>query len=175
LTAIASNAQTFTTLVNFDNTNGALPVAPPVQGLDGKFYGTTSDGGANALGTVFKITSTGQLTTLYSFCAQTNCTDGANPLAALLLSSNGDFYGTTVGGGTHRGGGGTVFKITPAGELTRLHSFCAKHTGSTCVDGAHPSGGLFQGTDGNFYGTTTIGGTHKRGTIFKITGKGTLM
>jgi uncharacterized repeat protein (TIGR03803 family) len=81
-TAIASPAQTFETLVNFDGPNGATPVYPGlVQGLDVNLYGTTLGGGANASGTVFKMTPGGSLTTLYSFCSQTNCTDGSLPQA----------------------------------------------------------------------------------------------
>jgi uncharacterized repeat protein (TIGR03803 family) len=76
-TAIASPAQTFTTLVNFNYTNGANPYFMSlVQGTDGNLYGTTEGGGANGSGTVFKVTASGTLTTLYSFCAKTNCTDG---------------------------------------------------------------------------------------------------
>src|SRR5580698_10869930 len=89
-TAIAASAQTFTTLVNFDGTNGATPVYVfLVQGVDGNFYGTTSAGGnlncglANGCGTVFKITPEGVLTTLYSFCAQADCADGFSPYAGL--------------------------------------------------------------------------------------------
>ena len=69
-------------------------------GTDGNFYGTTYLGGNNnGAGTVFKITTQGMLTTLYAFCAQTNCTDGANPGTALLQSTDGNFYGTTYSGG----------------------------------------------------------------------------
>jgi uncharacterized repeat protein (TIGR03803 family) len=75
--AIGSPAQTFKSLVSFDGTDGANPAnASLVQGIDGNFYGTTESGGANGFGTVFKITPGGTLTTLYSFCAQTGCTDG---------------------------------------------------------------------------------------------------
>ena len=99
-----------------------------VQGANGNFYGTTSIGGANvtacangAYGTVFEISPTGKLTTVYSFCAQTNCTDGAQPNAGLVLGNDGSLYGTTVRGGA--AGGGEVFKITTKGALTVLHSF----------------------------------------------------
>jgi uncharacterized repeat protein (TIGR03803 family) len=167
LTAITSNAQTFTILVNFDNTNGALPTAPPVQGLDGKFYGTTTDGGTNAVGTVFKITSAGQFTTLYNFCSLDKCGDGANPSGELLLALDGDFYGTTSDGGGH--GDGEVFKISASGKFTRLGSF----RGASRGQGAHPGGALIQGTDGDFYGTAG-GGRNQSGTIFKMTPKGSL-
>src|SRR5580698_8628829 len=85
-TAIASPAQTFTTLVNFNYTNGANPyLMSLVQGTDANLYGTTEGGGANGEGTVFKVTPTGTLTTLYSFCAKTNCTDGSVPFSGLVL------------------------------------------------------------------------------------------
>jgi uncharacterized repeat protein (TIGR03803 family) len=159
-------AQTFTTLANLTGSNGSSPFfAPLVQGTDGNLYGTTSAGGAHSQGTVFKITPSGNLTTLYSFCALSNCTDGSAPYAGLMLGTDGNFYGTTESGGT--GGEGTVFKITPRGTLTTLHSFNSH-------DGANPYATLVQGTDGNFYGTTESGGAHLLGTVFKMTPQGTL-
>ena len=181
MTAIASLAQTFTSLASFDGTNGSNPnYTSLVQGLDGNFYGTTEFGGtggrASGWGTVFKITPAGTLTTLYNFCIQANCADGQEPSAGLVLASNGNFYGTTYGGGAN--GFGTVYKITAAGALTTLYSFCAK---ANCADGALPEDALVQGADGNFYGTTAYGGTHCPknspigcGTVFKITPAGTL-
>jgi uncharacterized repeat protein (TIGR03803 family) len=164
-TAITAPAQTFTSLVSFDGTNGANPLGSLVQGFDGSFYGTTSAGGAYGKGTVFKITAGGTLTTLYSFCPQGgNCTDGLNPNAGLALGIDGSFYGTAYAGGTNFDG--TVFKITPQGTLTTLHRF----DGS---DGAEP-GALIQGADGSFYGTTFVGGANNGGSIFKITPQGTL-
>jgi uncharacterized repeat protein (TIGR03803 family) len=88
---------------------------------------------------VFKITPTGTLTTLYSFCAQSGCTDGEYPVAGLVQGTDGNFYGTTPEGGAN--GGGTVFKITPTGTLTTLYSFCAQ---SGCTDGEDPVAGLVQ-------------------------------
>jgi uncharacterized repeat protein (TIGR03803 family) len=174
--AITSPAQTFTTLVNFDGTNGSVPEASLVQGLDGDFYGTTYFGGSTTnchasggCGTVFKITAAGTLTTLYNFCAQANCADGQLPSAGLFLATNGNFYGTTVSGGTN--GQGTVFKITPAGALTTLYSFCAQ---TNCTDGSAPVAGLVQATNGSFYGTTSTGGSDGGGTVFKMTAAGTL-
>ena len=108
----AGRAQTLTTLVNFNGTNGASPLfAPLVQGTDGNLYGTAQAGGAHRKGTVFKITPTGTLTTLYSFCAQSRCADGAVPYSGLVLGTDGNFYGTTESGGAH--GDGSIFKITP--------------------------------------------------------------
>ncbi|MGB7152463.1 MAG: choice-of-anchor tandem repeat GloVer-containing protein, partial [Terriglobales bacterium] len=122
-TAIASPAQnTFATLADFDSTNGANPEFPMslVQGTDGNFYGTTELGGAiGSYGTVFKLSPS--LTTLYSFCAQTDCTDGDYPLGGLVQGTDGNFYGTTQQGGAN-GAYGTVFQITTGGTLTTLYS-----------------------------------------------------
>ena len=148
--------------------DGDAPTAGLVLGADGNFYGTTIAGGTNILdGTVFKISPSGKLTTLYSFCSQTNCADGQGPWATLVEGVDGNFYGTTGNGGAY--GFGTVFKITPRGHLTTLHSFAGYP-----ADGETPYSGLIQSRDGNFYGTTSQGGVNGRGTIFKITSAGTL-
>jgi uncharacterized repeat protein (TIGR03803 family) len=182
-TAIAAPAQTFTILAIFDDSNGALPDRALtdgnqpfglVQAAGGNFYGTTEYGGSyrnyscseNGCGTVFKITPRGTLTTLYSFCSQTNCSDGLAPSAGLVQATDGNFYGTTILGGANSvcpnsNGCGTVFKIAPAGELTTLHVF-----GGT--DGQYPVAGLLQATDGNFYGTTNEGGADSVGTVFSL-------
>jgi uncharacterized repeat protein (TIGR03803 family) len=78
-----------------------------VQANDGNFYGTTFADGADYGGTVFKVTPAGTLTALYSFCSQPDCTDGDEPYAGLVQASDGNFYGTTYGGGANSGG--TVF------------------------------------------------------------------
>jgi uncharacterized repeat protein (TIGR03803 family) len=180
-TAVTLPAQTFTTLLNFSDTEGQDPSAL-VRATNGDLYGTAWCGGAagcdltDGTGTVFKITPSGTLTTAYSFCSQDypQCTDGAGPYAALIRATNGDLYGTTYSGGANCAeaqGCGTVFKITPTGTLTTLHSFCAE-TG--CPDGAYPSAGLVQTTNGDLYGTTQGGGAKGAGTVFKITPSGTL-
>lgn len=157
-------------------TDGENPAAGVIQGTDGNLYGTTEFGGANGGGTLFTITPSGTLTTLYSFCAQTNCTDGANPLASLLEAADGNFYGTTSAGGANgdcgtNSGCGTIFKLTPDGVLTTLYSFCSQ---AGCADGEGALSPLIQGTDGNLYGTTSSGGTNGAyGTIFQITTTGT--
>ncbi len=174
-TAVASQAQTFTQLTSFANTNGSGPNAL-IQATDGNFYGTTESSGTNNSGTVFKITPAGTLTTLYSFCPATNssgyCPDGAAPQTGVIQGTDGNFYGTTIAGGIANVG--TVFKMTPAGALTTLYNFCSK---SNCTDGEGPLG-LVQGTDGNFYGTTHTGGesddTECCGTVFKLDARGTL-
>jgi len=172
---------TLTTLYSFcsqsECTDGGAPWAGLVQAANGDLYGTTAGGGTSGNGTVFKITPSGTLTTLYSFCPQGVCTDGASPVAGLVQAANGDFYGTTFSGGANcvdTSGCGTVFKITPSGTLTTLYSFCSQG-GYECTDGADPAAGLVQATDGNFYGTTYHGGANDGfGTIFKITPSGTL-
>jgi uncharacterized repeat protein (TIGR03803 family) len=164
---------TLTTLYNFCSQSGCTDGEGPnglVQAIDGSFYGTAYAGGANNNGTVFKITSSGTLTTLYAFCSQSGCTDGSTPYWGLVQATDGDFYGTTVEGGVN--GQGTVFKITRSGTLTALYSFCSQ---SNCTDGGEPEAGLVQATDGNFYGTTSdFGGSNNGGTVFKITPSGAL-
>lgn len=155
------------------------PRSPLVQDLYGNLYGTSEWGGPNSYGTVFKIAPNGTLTTLYNFCSQTNCTDGQLPTAGLTLGTNGNFYGTTYNGGANAKyqdyAAGTVFEITPVGQMQTLYSFCSNlgHTGN-CRDGAEPAGGLVLGVDGNFYGTTFAGGVTGHGSIFKITPSGKL-
>jgi len=168
-TTVALPAQTFKSLISFDNTDAALPWATLLQANDGNFYGTTQNGGNTACslgcGTIFKITPNGQLTT-FKF----NGTNGSQPYAGLVQAANGDFYGVTTSGGVN--GLGTVFKFTPKGGLTTLYSFAAD-------TGYSPLGGLVLASDGNFYGTASSGGAATGqcspsgcGTIFKITPKG---
>src|SRR5271157_2498637 len=169
-TAVAARAQTLTTLASFNVIDGQFPEGPLVQGKDGNFYGETSYGGAGDHGIIFKITPQGTLTTLYSFCAQYACSDGATPSSGLVQGTDGNFYGTTGCNGQY--GHGTVFKLTPQGALTTLYRF-------GWVDGAYPCAGLTQGADGNFYGTTSFGGVYVApyfpgGTVFRITPEGTL-
>ena len=161
---ITVSAQPLTTLHSFNGGDGRSPEATLVQGSDGNFYGTTPLGGAHAKGTVFKIDSTGSLTTLHSFSGFP--ADGAVPVAGLVQGTDGNFYGTTTSGGTFFQG--AVFRMTSSGAITVLHSF-----NSFLGEGAVPIAGLIQGNDGNFYGTTTVGGGHHKGTVFKIDAAGT--
>ena len=158
-------SQTYTVVHAF-TIPAAEPVAGLVRGTDGLFYGTTRGGGANGGGTVFKIDSAGNLTTLHTFSYE----DGNDPEAGLVQAGDGLFYGTTYGGGAH--GFGTVFKIDGAGNLTTLYSFAGKDFN----DGSYPLGCLIQGigTDLNFYGTTSSGGLafSDLGTVFKMTPAG---
>jgi uncharacterized repeat protein (TIGR03803 family) len=156
-----SSAGTLSILYQFGTvaSEGIQPDAGLVQGSDGNFYGTTYDGGTNNFGTVFKITPQGTLATLHQFGALP--TDGVYPQAGLVQGSDGNFYGTTVYGGTY--GSGTVFRITSAGSLTTLYQF-----GGVATDGTVPLATLVQGSDGYFYGTTELGGTNNDGTVFRI-------
>src|ERR1700691_3364256 len=171
-TAIAAQAQIFTTLVGFDGTpSGSGPLSPIVQGGDGNFYGTTGNGGVDGWGSVFKTSPQGTLTILHSFTYD----DGFLPFGALLLDQDGNFHGTTNEGGfsdTCVFGCGTLLQMTPAGVLTTLHRFCS--TSNFCSDGALPIGQLVRGYDGNFYGVTHLDGAYLSGTVFRITPKGTL-
>ncbi len=145
-----------------------------IQAAGGDLYGTTEFGGACAYshgcGTVFRITTTGMLTTLYDFCkgGGSTCSDGRYPLAGLVQSGNGDFYGTTYFGGDSDSG--TIFKITPAGVLTTLDILC---NGSGPCN-SEPQVGLVLASNGDLYGTTISGGPAGQGTIFKITPSGAL-
>jgi uncharacterized repeat protein (TIGR03803 family) len=158
---------TATTLHSFTGgSDGAYPYAPPVEGNDGNFYGTTTAGGnttvcGSGCGTIYKITPAGVLTTLYEF----DITHGYEPYGPLVLGTDGNFYGTTPAGTTANAG--VVFKITPAGKFTLLFSFDSTH-------GETPFAGLVQGADGNFYGTTIYGGSVGGGVVFKITPSGKL-
>lgn len=158
-------SRTLTTLHSFARTDGEAPYAGLVQATSGNFYGTVEDGGVNGYGTVFQITPGGTLTTLHSF----DSTDGFGPQSALVQATDGNFYGATRFGGANtcliggiNYGCGTVFKMTPTGTLTTLHSFDS-------TDGAQPFGGLVQATNGDLYGTTSAGGVDNDGTVFKIT------
>ena len=166
---------TLTTIYNFCSRHGCTDGTAPlglIQGTDGNLYGVTGGGGtAGGYGTIFKITTTGTLTTLHSF----DLTDGSGP-EGLVQASDGDFYGTTNSGGFSNsncnsgntaGTCGTVFKVTPAGAFTTLHIF-------NYTDGGNPGAAPIQASDGNFYGTTSDGGTTSAGTVFKITSTGTL-
>jgi uncharacterized repeat protein (TIGR03803 family) len=139
------------------------PYTGLIQGSDGNFYGTTGAGGNSDDGTVFKMTPGGTETVLHVF--PKTGSDGQTPYAGLIQGSDGNLYGTTYFGGAS--GLGTVFKVTPSGTETILHSF------SGGSDGEHPYAGLIQGSDGNFYGTTYQGGISGYGTVFKLTPSGT--
>jgi uncharacterized repeat protein (TIGR03803 family) len=152
------------------NADGANPTGDLVQGSDGNFYGTTPFDGSKD-GTIFRITAAGEETVLYAFPGSANVTNPYNPL---IQGSDGNFYGTTDNGGNANNacgadGCGALYKITTTGNETVLHLFAGSP-----IDGAFPIGNLLQGSDGNFYGTTSEGGQFDGGTVFQITLAGAL-
>jgi len=158
-------------LYSFNGTDGETPLAGLIQAADGNFYGTTNIGGASSAGTAFKITPSGTLTTLHIF----NGIDGVNP-NGLIQATDGNFYGSAYGGGPGGGcgvysGGGTSFQLTSSGTLTTLVPiFCLPN-------GVYPNSALVQAANGNFYGTTAVGGDGSNtgyGTIYEMTTTGAL-
>ena len=175
--SVPSLAQTDTTIYNFQGSpDGSVPQAHLIRDSSGNLYGTTAFGGSAGFGTVFKIDSKGNRTILYNFLGGS---DGANPAAALIRDSSGNFYGTTMSGGIVGGGNGTVFKLDPTGKETVLYSF----KGTT--DGAIPLTSVARDGSGNLYGATSAAGNTNChsilnsaetgcGTIFKLSTSGTL-
>jgi uncharacterized repeat protein (TIGR03803 family) len=150
----------FTSIFSFNEvSNGAGPTSLSV-GPDGNFYGTTQYGTTNVniegLGTLFKLTTNGVLTTLLLF----NGTNGASPEAPMVLAPDGNFYGTTLFGGTNNYG--VIFRLTTNGTMTPLVEL------TNDVHGGLLYGGLTPGPGGTLYGMTTEGGTNGDGTIFVL-------
>src|SRR5258708_38626171 len=110
---VGAQAQTFTTLGNFTGFNGAYPFfGSMVQATNGNYYGSTLYGGKNKnYGAVFQLTAAGKLSTLYTFCSLTGCSDGAYPEVAPILGSDRNFYGTTTSGGNSTDAG-TDYQMT---------------------------------------------------------------
>jgi len=142
---------TLSTLYQFiESSEGVDPRGSLIQAADGNFYGTTEYGGASSAfcpsgcGTVFKLTPKGVLSTVYSFCPQNYCPDGEYPIGSLVQGTDGNFYGTTLGGGLYKTG--TIFRVSPQGVFKLLYTF------PESVNSVAP--GLILGTDGNFYGAT---------------------
>ena len=160
-----SSDGTATTFYNFCTAtgckNGRYPQAGLILDTNGNLYGTTYGGGAHGQGTVFELSPSGAETVLHSFCARTGCSDGSHPRADLVMDTAGNLYGTTYSGGTNSVG--TVFKLSPNGTETVLHSFAANGS-----DGTHPYAGLVTDTIGNLYGTTYSGGANGYGAVFKV-------
>ncbi len=155
-----------TLLHSFSGTpDGEDPYGGLVRDSSGNLYGTSLYGGnAGGYGTVFKVNKAGKLTLLHSF---SGTPDGVNPRDGLVRDKAGNLYGTTIYGGTG-GGYGTVFKLSPAGKLTLLHSFSGN------PDGVNPYARLARDSAGNLYGTTFYGGTFGYGTVFKVSKAGKL-
>jgi uncharacterized repeat protein (TIGR03803 family) len=164
LAPLTAAAQGYLAVHSFDSPLGANPNAPLFQNPgDGFLYGTTSAGGANGAGTVFKMDANGNnFAVLHDF----NTTDGAQPESGLLLATNGLLYGTTANGGTF--GKGTIFKIDTAGG-----NFSTIRHLDGDVDGEEPRGRLLQATDTNLYGVTHSGGANNSGTLYRIDLNGT--
>lgn len=162
-------------IYSFSGYDTCCPVTGLTLATDGYLYGVAN----GEIGDVFRITPEGRLTTIYSFCSKPSCTDGSRPYSALIQGSDGAFYGTTTIDGDEyctresgRPGCGTVFRITPGGKLTIIHTFVG-------TDGANPYSRLVEGTDGFLYGTTPFGGnancvSEGCGTVFKISPQGQL-
>jgi uncharacterized repeat protein (TIGR03803 family) len=202
---IMLSAQAYTDLHDFFClTDGCVSYPPGIlaQGRDGNLYGTMFGGGASNEGTVFEITPSGAITTLYNFSGP----DGSFPYGGLTLGTDGNFYGTTTAGGVNNLG--TIFQITPAGVLTTLHSFTGSDgigprtppvegtkngtfygvTYNSAVGYSITSSGAFKllttaipqssqaplllASDGNFYGTSIQGGNDGQGSVFRMTSKG---
>jgi uncharacterized repeat protein (TIGR03803 family) len=157
-----SPAGSLTTLYSFNDNGGGgfFPEAALVQGADGDLYGTTETDGGNGWGTIFKTTTNGNVSTVYTF----DDGDGAFPFEPMILGVDGNFYGTTSSGGAT--GNGEIFRLTPAGALTQVVSF-------NYTNGSSPNK-LIQGMDGSLYGTTFEGGSYGDGVIFSATTNGEL-
>jgi len=150
--------------------DGSHPESALIQASDGNFYGVTPTGGSVGGGTAFKMTPSGSVTILHDFL--NNSTEGLSPRGGLVRAMDGNFYGVTNGGGTGAPSiYGTVFRMTPSGTVTILHWF---DDGSVANDGRHPAAALVQAADGNFYGTTSQGGSLNNGTVFAMTPTGSV-
>jgi uncharacterized repeat protein (TIGR03803 family) len=164
--AVCAHAQELVFLTELRN--GQESPQGLVLATDGNFYGTTGTGGDRRQGEVFRMTPAGEVTSTYSFCVDPNCADGQVPLLPPVLGNDGNLYGVTTGGNGHGSTiAGTIYKITLDGQLTTLHTFCPL----PCSEGVSPTG-LILASDGNFYGTTTVGGKNNQGTIFRISPAG---
>ena len=165
---IRPSAGAVTILYSFCGTarcpDGEQPNPLLVEGRNGDFYGTTAQQGANGSGTIFEVSPAGVEHTLYSFCAKSNCTDGATPMDGLVLAKDGSLYGTTSAGGAFYYG--TVFHLTPAGNYSVVYSFCALHG---CYDGSTPGTSPIFGSDGFLYGAAMAGGDKGGvGTVYRL-------
>jgi uncharacterized repeat protein (TIGR03803 family) len=149
----------FTTLRTLNSAvEGIQPAGPLTQGADGLFYGTTSAGGLNSAGSVFRISSNGGSFTILTSFPGTN--NGSGPIGGVVQARDGNFYGDTLSGGAN--GFGILYQLTVNGQLTPLLSF---NNGNP---GASPSGTLTLGLDGFLYGTAAFGGSANFGTVFRV-------
>jgi uncharacterized repeat protein (TIGR03803 family) len=155
----------YKTVLSLDVATGSTPSSELVQGRDQLLYGTTQMGGAYSGGTVFRMTADGRATVLHSFIQ--NGQDGLQPAAGLLLTREGDLYGTTPLGGAYFSG--TVFRISRKGVYSVVHSFQGGPT-----DGNQSYAPLVQTGDGRLFGTTSFGGANNMGCVFELTAEGVL-
>ncbi len=161
---VSCGATVETVIHSFIPSEGTSPWGSLLLASDGNFYGMPTNYGSLGFGAVIKVTRTGELSVLYSFAGGT--ADGAHPYGNLIEASDGNFYGMNSAGGASNKG--VVIRITLGGIGTILHSFAGG-----AADGDTPLGSLIQGSDGNLYGMTSIGGTANLGTVFKIDLAGT--
>jgi uncharacterized repeat protein (TIGR03803 family) len=170
---IALDGSNFSIIHHFNGADGENPEGQLVVGANGELYGTTLQGGSSNRGAIYRISTSGVYTLLYSFPSLSafgsvgtavNAT-GANPRAGLLLAADGNFYGTAYQGGP--GGNGTVFRMTPAGAVTVFHAFTGPKR-----DGGFPLSSLTQDAQGNFYGTTQTGGSQDVGSAYRLSSSG---
>ncbi len=164
--AVCAHAQTVTFVYDFHASGQQSSALSVIQGTDGNLYGVAA-GGAYNQGQIFQMTPTGELTTIYSFCSQPNCADGEGQEPMPILGSDGNLYGVATFGGNATGSG-TFYKLTPAGQFTKLYTFCSA---PGCADGQWPHG-FIQGRDGNFYGTTESGGANNSGALYQLSPSG---
>jgi uncharacterized repeat protein (TIGR03803 family) len=157
-----------TVLHSFTGADGRIPIGGVILDSNGNLYGTTSRGGASDDGTVYKIDSAGNETVLYSFNVYAV---GGLPYAGLVLDSAGNLYGTNTAQAVVSSGGGEIFKLDPAGNLTILYTFAFNPP-----DGSSPYAGVILDSGGNLYGTATtyeccndpVGG----GSVYKLDSAG---
>jgi uncharacterized repeat protein (TIGR03803 family) len=155
----------FTALHNFSGADGSFPFAGLTLGIDGNYYGTTTNGGSSNTGVLFRVTPGGSYSTLYQF---TGGSDGGYPYAAPIQASDGNFYGTTLQGSDNAG---TIYRYMPSsGAFATIFSFSADQS-----QGVQILDHLIQGADGNLYGTAELGGTDNCGTIFELSISGSLL
>lgn len=176
VTATSATAQTYTPLFTYpgttNNTSGITWPGLMSQGPDGELYSTDVSNGSHNFGSVYKFTITGLYTSLYSFCPLTGCADGSSPYGGVTLGSDGNLYGTTLGGGLYASG--TIFKITDTGTPTKLWDFTEGLTSKHLKDEGVPYYPPIQGQDGNYYGVDSGVYTTDYGVFYKITSKGAL-
>jgi uncharacterized repeat protein (TIGR03803 family) len=172
LFAVAASAQTYKPLYTYPNTdvNDSGITWPSVlsQGQDGDLYSTIQTNGSTTYGTVYKMTTGGVYSAVYTFCSEGSpCSlTGGDPTGGVTLGFDGNLWGTTLNGG--KDAAGTVFKVTPAGVLTKVYDF------ANAKDDSAPTYAPLQGQDGNMYGVSEAQYNTQYGSFFKLTTKGAI-